>query len=97
MAHRRQRRHSGRDRIVVGSKPLARNAEVHPVHRQYPIARSLGVAFLLALLGACSGEQPPADSVFEAQTEAIGKAEDAARALEDAAASQRRAIDQQSQ
>ena len=48
----------------------------------------------LAALTACSAE--PDGNVFEGQTEAIKKAEDANRMLEEAAQAQRRAIEEQS-
>lgn len=54
------------------------------------------LAGLTPLLTACGGEEP-APNAFEAQTEAIDKATDAVRQLEDAAAAQRAAIDRQSQ
>ncbi|MCZ6893468.1 MAG: hypothetical protein O7H40_05405 [Gammaproteobacteria bacterium] len=47
-----------------------------------------------ALLAACSGEAPE-ENVFKAQTDAIGKAEDVNKLIEDAAAKQRAAIDAQ--
>ncbi|MGR8921587.1 MAG: hypothetical protein ACU85V_18380 [Gammaproteobacteria bacterium] len=46
-------------------------------------------------LAACSDE-PPEENVFEAQTEALDKAADAARQLEAAAEAQRQAIEEQS-
>ena len=55
----------------------------------------LALAIALALsLAACS-DQAPDENVFKAQTEAIDKAEDAARKLEAAAEAQRQAIEQQ--
>jgi len=59
-------------------------------------AITLLLAGLAPLLVACGGDEP-APNVFEAQTEALDKAEDAVRQLEDAAAAQRAAIDRQSQ
>ncbi|MCB1749583.1 MAG: hypothetical protein KDK06_20595 [Gammaproteobacteria bacterium] len=47
-----------------------------------------------ATLAGCSGSEPP-ESAFKGQTEAITKAEDANRAIEEAAAVQRQAIDEQ--
>ena len=47
------------------------------------------------LLTACSGEAPE-ENVFKAQTDAIGKAEDVNKLIEDAAEKQRAEIDAQS-
>jgi hypothetical protein len=49
---------------------------------------------LLLALSACSGDEP-AENVFKAQTDALGKAEQANQMLEEAAAAQRKAIDTQ--
>ena len=46
-------------------------------------------------LGACSDDTSQ-ENVFEAQTEALDKVEDAARQLEAAADAQRKAIEEQS-
>lgn len=59
-------------------------------------AAMLLLAALVPLLVACGGDEP-APSAFQAQTEAIDKAENAVRQLEDAATAQRAAIDRQSQ
>jgi len=53
---------------------------------------TIGTVFLLT---ACSGEAPE-ENVFKAQTDAIGKAEDVNKLIEDAAAKQRAEIDAQS-
>ncbi len=52
---------------------------------------TIGTALLLT---ACSGEAPE-ENVFKAQTDAIGKAEDVNKLIEEAAAKQRAAIDAQ--
>ena len=54
------------------------------------------VAGIAAVLVSCTGE-PPERNIFEDQTDAIGKAEDVNKLIEDAAEAQRRAIDAQSQ
>ncbi len=56
--------------------------------------RLLPVAVLLSALAACS-EQAPQENVFKAQTDALDKAEAANQMLEDAAAAQRKAIEEQ--
>ena len=53
---------------------------------------TIGTVFLLT---ACSGEAPE-ENVFKAQTDAIGKAEDVNKLIEDAAAKQRAEIAAQS-
>jgi hypothetical protein len=58
------------------------------------LAKLCAVAALVVLLGACSGEEPQ-DSAFKAQTDAIDKAEDANKLLEEAAEAQGKAIDAQ--
>ena len=55
----------------------------------------LVVGLLFGLLAACSGSDDA--QVFDAQTDALDKAEEANRMLEEAAAAQRAAIDRQSQ
>lgn len=56
------------------------------------VSAALLVMFALVAAG-CSGEDE--GNVFEAQTQAIDKAEEANRMLEEAAAKQRQAIDEQ--
>ena len=48
----------------------------------------------VVVLTACSGEAPE-ENVFKARTDAIGKAEDVNKLIEDAAEKQRAAIDAQ--
>ncbi len=50
---------------------------------------------LAVLVTGCSGEAPQ-ENVFKDQTDAIGKAEDVNKLVEEAAAAQRAAIDAQS-
>lgn len=54
------------------------------------------LAGIAAVLVSCTGE-PPERTVFEDQTDAIGKAKDVNKLIEDAAEAQRQAIDAQSQ
>ena len=56
-----------------------------------------GIAIsVLVLLAACA-ESSNEENVFKAQTDAIGKAEQANEMLEQAAAAQRKAIEEQGQ
>lgn len=52
------------------------------------------ILLLLSQLLACSGDEP-AENVFEAQTSAINKAEEATRQMQEAAEKQREAIEAQ--
>ena len=58
--------------------------------------RWVWVAGIAALLASCTGE-PLERTVFEDQTDAIGKAENVNQLIEDAAEAQRQAIDAQGQ
>lgn len=58
------------------------------------VVRIILLASALLVLSACSSEEP-AENVFKAQTDALGKAEDANKLLEEAAEAQRKAIDAQ--
>jgi outer membrane PBP1 activator LpoA protein len=58
------------------------------------IARWISTAAAAAMLAACSTEAPE-ENVFKGQTDAIGKAEDVNKLIEEAAEQQREAIDAQ--
>jgi outer membrane biogenesis lipoprotein LolB len=58
------------------------------------VFRIILLASALFVLSACSGDEP-AENVFKAQTDALGKAEEANKLLEEAAEAQRKAIDAQ--
>lgn len=59
------------------------------------IRRLIVVMSALLVVAACSGDKPP-ESVLKTQTDALHKAEDVNTMVEDAAATQRQAIDDQS-
>ena len=80
------------DRIVVGSG-AARNKTTRALWQGIRWIILIGIA---ALLAACMGE-PPERTVFEDQTDAIGKAENANQLIEDASEARRWAIDAQSE
>lgn len=61
-----------------------------------PANRWVFLVGVAAVLVSCTGE-PPERTVFEDQTDAIGKAENVNKPIEEAAETQRRAIDAQSQ
>ncbi len=54
--------------------------------------RATLAALCVCVLAGCSGGEPE-ENVFKAQTDAIGKAEDVNKLIEDAADKQRQAID----
>lgn len=65
------------------------------MHHHHPARRLC--AMLLVALSACADDAPPTANVLTEQTKAIEQAADVNKLVEDAAAAQRQAIEQQSQ